>query len=64
MHGYLLPQTMELSMTRQDEIDLSKIEPLIARPSSPGNVVTVHEVAGIKVDQVIVGSSVNSSFRT
>jgi aconitate hydratase len=39
------------------------IEPLIARPSSPGNVVTVHEVAGIKVDQVIVGSSVNSSFR-
>jgi aconitate hydratase len=46
-----------------DEIDLSKIEPLIANPSSPGNVVSVHEVAGIKVDQVIVGSSVNSSFR-
>ena len=46
-----------------DEIDLSKIEPLIAKPSSPGNVVSVREVAGIKVDQVIVGSSVNSSFR-
>jgi aconitate hydratase len=45
------------------EIDLSKLEPLIARPSSPGNVVTVREVAGIKVDQAIVGSSVNSSFR-
>lgn len=46
-----------------DEIDLSKVEPLIACPSSPGNVVPVREVAGIKVDQVIVGSSVNSSFR-
>ncbi|MBW2031234.1 MAG: aconitate hydratase [Deltaproteobacteria bacterium] len=46
-----------------DEIDLSSLEPLIARPSSPGNVVPVWEVAGIKVDQVIVGSSVNSSFR-
>lgn len=46
-----------------DEIDLSRLEPLIACPSSPGNVVPVREVAGIKVDQVIVGSSVNSSFR-
>jgi aconitate hydratase len=44
-------------------LDLTKVEPLIAKPSSPGNVVPVHEVAGIKVDQVIVGSSVNSSFR-
>ncbi|HWR89286.1 MAG TPA: aconitate hydratase [Dissulfurispiraceae bacterium] len=46
-----------------DEIDLSKVEPVIAKPSSPGNVVTVREVSGIRVDQVIVGSSVNSSFR-
>jgi predicted aconitate hydratase len=46
-----------------DEIDLSSLEPLIARPSSPGNVVAVRDVAGIRVDQVIVGSSVNSSFR-
>lgn len=46
-----------------DEIDLSTLEPLIACPSSPDNVVTVHEVAGTKVDQVIVGSSVNSSYR-
>ena len=45
------------------EIDLSQIEPLIACPSSPGNVKAVREVAGTKVDQVIVGSSVNSSFR-
>ncbi len=46
-----------------DEIDLSKVEPLIACPSSPGNVVPVREVAGKKVEQVIVGSSVNSSYR-
>ena len=46
-----------------DEIDLSTLEPLIACPSSPGNVVPVREVAGLKVDQVIIGSSVNSSFR-
>ncbi|MBT0666578.1 aconitate hydratase [Geobacter pelophilus] len=46
-----------------DEIDLSGLEPLIACPSSPDNVVPVREVAGTKVDQVLVGSSVNSSFR-
>ncbi len=46
-----------------DEIDLSSLEPLIACPSSPDNVEPVREVEGTKVDQVIVGSSVNSSFR-
>ena len=46
-----------------DEIDLSALEPLIACPSSPDNVVKVKDVEGVKVDQVIVGSSVNSSFR-
>ena len=46
-----------------DQIDLSKLEPLIACPSSPGNVKSVRDVAGIKVDQAIIGSCVNSSFR-
>jgi aconitate hydratase len=46
-----------------DEIDLSSLEPLIACPSSPGNVVPVSEVAGKRVHQVIVGSSANGSFR-
>lgn len=45
------------------DLDLGTVEPLIACPSSPGNVKTVREVAGTHVDQVIVGSSVNSSFR-
>ncbi|MBN2059867.1 MAG: aconitate hydratase [Deltaproteobacteria bacterium] len=46
-----------------DEIDLSGLEPLIACPSSPGKISTVMEVSGIKVDQVIIGSCANSSFR-
>ena len=45
------------------EIDVSKLEPLIAKPSSPDNVVPVREVAGTPVRQVAVGSSVNSSYR-
>lgn len=43
-------------------IDLSTLEPLIALPHSPGNVVPVREVEGTKVGQVCVGSSVNSSY--
>jgi aconitate hydratase len=44
-------------------IDLDALEPLIAKPHSPDNVVPVREVAGTPVCQVAVGSSVNSSFR-
>jgi aconitate hydratase len=50
---------------RYDEemvIDLAALEPLIAKPRSPDNVVAVREVAGTKVAQVCVGSSVNSSY--
>lgn len=43
-------------------IDLDALEPLIATPSSPGNVVPVREAAGTEVVQVCVGSSVNSSY--
>jgi predicted aconitate hydratase len=46
-----------------DEIDLSSLVPLIARPSSPGNVVPVREVAGEEVSQVVVGSSANPGLR-
>jgi len=46
-----------------EEIDLSLVEPLIACPSAPDNVERVADLEGLKVDQVIVGSSVNSSFR-
>jgi aconitate hydratase len=45
-----------------ESIDLSDLEPLIAKPTSPGYVVPVREVAGTETVQVCVGSSVNSSY--
>ncbi len=46
-----------------DEIDLAKLEPLIAMPSSPANVVPVREVAGQEVVQAYIGSSANPGYR-
>ena len=46
-----------------EAIDLSELEPLIAKPSSPGNVVPVREVAGEKIAQVVIGSSANPGLR-
>jgi aconitate hydratase len=46
-----------------DEIDLSALEPLIACPSSPGNVVPVREVAGREIYQAYIGSSANPGLR-
>lgn len=46
-----------------DSIDMSRLEPLIATPSSPGNVVPVSEVAGQPVYQCYVGSSANPGLR-
>ena len=43
-------------------IDLSELEPLIAQPSMPDNVVPVREAAGQSVDQVIVGSCTNGAY--
>lgn len=45
------------------EIDMAALEPLIALPGSPGNVVPVREVSGVKVQQVVIGSSANPSLR-
>ncbi|MGI6004870.1 MAG: aconitate hydratase [Christensenellales bacterium] len=44
------------------EIDLSALTPLAAQPHSPDNVVPVSEIAGLKVDQVAIGSCTNASF--
>ena len=43
-------------------IDLSTLHPLAAQPHSPDNVVPISEIAGLKVDQVCIGSCTNSSF--
>jgi aconitate hydratase len=45
------------------EIDLARIEPMIACPSNPDNVKRVCELPDIDVQQVIVGSSCNGSYR-
>lgn len=46
-----------------EEIDLSSVEPLVALPQSPGNVVPVREVAGREIYQAYVGSSANPGYR-
>ena len=44
-------------------VDLSKLEPLAAAPHSPGNIVTVKSLKGTKVNQIMIGSCTNSSYR-
>ena len=46
-----------------EEIELSALEPLIATPSSPGNVVPVRAVAGAPIYQTVIGSSANPGLR-
>jgi aconitate hydratase len=46
----------------EEHIDLAALVPLVARPSSPGNVVPVDELVGTPLTQVCIGSSVNSSY--
>ena len=46
-----------------DEIDLSSLQPLIAKPPSPANVVLVREVAGANIYQAYIGSSAKPGFR-
>lgn len=44
------------------DIDLNTLQPMIACPHSPDNVVPVETLAGTKVDQVCIGSCTNSSL--
>jgi aconitate hydratase len=48
---------------RVEEVDLAQLEPLIACPSSPDKVVPVRDVEGLPVEQVLIGSCANSSWR-
>lgn len=48
---------------QHDQIDLSKLEPLIAKPSSPGKVVAVREIQGTEIAQSYIGSSANPGWR-
>lgn len=44
------------------KVDLSALTPLAAKPHSPDNVDTIHNIGAIKVDQVAIGSCTNSSY--
>ncbi len=44
------------------EINLSSVVPMAACPHSPGNVKKVSEIAGLKVNQIAIGSCTNSSY--
>jgi aconitate hydratase len=46
-----------------EELDLSRLEPLIACPSSPDSVVPVREIQGREIYQAMIGSSANPGFR-
>ena len=46
----------------EEHIDLAELVPLVAKPSSPGNVVPVDDLVGTPIQQVCIGSSVNSSY--
>ncbi len=48
---------------QEDTIDLSRLEPMIAKPSSPGNVVKVSEIEGTEISQSYLGSSANPGWR-
>ena len=72
--GFLVAQGREADWTplqadvwsaydREETLDLSLLEPLIARPGSPGDVVPVREVAGTPIAQAYIGSSANPGYR-
>jgi aconitate hydratase len=45
------------------DIDLSALEPMVAQPHSPDNVVRVRDIAGRTIHQVLVGSCTNASYK-
>jgi len=46
-----------------EEINLSELEPLVAKPTSPGNVVPAKDLAGTPIYQSYIGSSANPGYR-
>ncbi len=58
----LLESDPDAVYDRVISMDLGSLEPLIACPNSPDNVVPVRALAGTKVDQICIGSCTNSSL--
>ena len=51
------------STTREVVIDLDKLEPTVAMPHLPENTKVVSEVAGLPIDQVVIGSCTNGRIQ-
>ncbi len=45
------------------EIDLASVQPMVAQPHMPDEVVPISDIAGLAVDQVCIGSCTNSSLK-
>ncbi|MFX0086619.1 MAG: aconitate hydratase [Candidatus Hodarchaeota archaeon] len=58
-----IPEGTDSDFDEVIEINLSELEPLVAKPHSPGNVVPLSELYDMKVDQVAIGSCTNSSLK-
>jgi 3-isopropylmalate/(R)-2-methylmalate dehydratase large subunit len=52
----------EAAYSREEEIDIDGLDPMIARPGHPDDVVPVSEVAGRKIDSAFVGSCTNGRY--
>ena len=57
-----MPTGEDGDFDEEEEIDLATLVPLVAKPSSPADVVPVEELIGTELAQVCIGSSVNSSY--
>jgi aconitate hydratase len=58
-----LQADQDATYDKYDEIDLAGVEPLIAKPGSPGNVIRVTDIAGEEIYQAYIGSSANPGYR-
>jgi len=52
----------DASYARKLEVDFDKLEPLVAKPHNPENVVPVSDVVGIPIHQVVVGNCSNGTM--
>ena len=62
-HFVPLSADADASYARVVTIDLSRLEPLAAKPHSPDNIAAVRSLTGISVQQVCLGSCTNSSYK-
>ena len=58
-----LAQGADPTFDEVTKIDLAAVEPMVACPSNPDKVKTAAELSGVEVQQVLVGSSTNGSYR-